>query len=84
MSFPPTSIIVVEHLSPTFTVVMEPKRDASKDTIEICTGEVVESTSVNFLVYSDTQLFVEKESDITWKKVNEAFSAKWFQAYVKD
>lgn len=66
MLFPPTSIAGVEHLSSSVIVIMESKRIDSKDTIESSTREVVESKKFYFPIYSDTQLFVEKESDLTW------------------
>ena len=63
---------------------MEPKRSASKETTKINIGEAVESTPMKFLVYSDTQLFIEKESDITWKEVNETFSARSFKPNLEE
>jgi len=39
---------------------------------------------MRFLFYVDTQLFIEKESNITWKKVNEAFSARSFKEDLED
>jgi len=49
---------------------MANKRFVSKDTTESTTREAIESTPVKFLVYSNTQLFMEKESDLTWKNFN--------------
>ena len=62
---------------------MAPKRSISKDTIENNVGEEVESTPVNFLVFTNTQFLIEKELDITWQKVNEVFSTKSFKAYLE-
>jgi len=45
---------------------MTTNRASSKDTTERSTGEVVEKTPVDFLLYADTQLFIEKESTLTW------------------
>lgn len=70
---PPTYIIIVEHFSPAITITMAPKRSSSKYTTGSSTGEAVESIPVNLLVNSSTQLYVEKESYLTWKKVNEVF-----------
>lgn len=63
--FLPTSTIVVEHFSQIVTITRAPKGAASKDTTERGIREVVELTPVNFLVYSNTQLYVEKESYLT-------------------
>ena len=54
------------------------------DTIESIIGEAVESTPVYFPIYSNTQLFVEMESDITWKKVNEIFLSRTFKVDLED
>jgi len=43
---------------------MESKRVVSKDTTKISTREAVESMPINLIVYSETQLFVEKELDL--------------------
>ena len=45
---------------------MEPKRTTSKETTKISTGEAVEQASVDFPMYEDTQLFMEKVSSLTW------------------
>jgi len=63
---------------------MAPKGISSKDTIGRSTREIVESTTIYLPVYSDTQLFVEKESNITWQKVNEFFSTRTFKADLED
>lgn len=39
---------------------------------------------MNLPVYADTQLLIEKESDMTWQKVNEAFSARSFKENLED
>jgi len=39
---------------------------------------------VKFPVYLNTQLYVEKESDLTWQKVNEYFLAKDFAVDLED
>lgn len=62
----------------------DPKRFVSKDTIESNIGEAVESTPMNFPIFSDIQLFIEKELDITWQKVNEVFLEKSFKADLED
>ena len=46
---------------------MVSKKDASKDTVERNNGDVVEHVSMKLLVYADTQLFIEKDMDITWQ-----------------
>jgi len=45
---------------------MASNRVASKETIESSIGEAVEKTSVDLLVYVDTQFFVERGSSLTW------------------
>lgn len=64
--FCPTGTIVVEHFSPAVTITMTPKRTASKGTTESSIEEAIEQTRVNLLVYSDTQLYVEKDSNLAW------------------
>ena len=59
---------------------MAPKRPASKVTTESKNWEVLESMPLKFLVYSYTQ----KESNITWQKVNEAFSARSLKVDLED
>jgi len=63
---------------------MAPKISTSKDTTKSSTSEAVESMLMNLLVYSYTQLFIEKESDITWKKVNEEFSVRSLKENLED
>lgn len=58
---------------------MEPKRVSSKDTTESSTAEAVKQTPVNLPLYSDTQLYVEKEFHLTGQKVIESFSEKDFK-----
>jgi len=58
---------------------MTPKRHISKDTIKSSTGEAVESTPIYLSFYLETQLFVERELDITWKKVNEILLVRTFK-----
>lgn len=53
---------------------MAPKRDDLKQTIKRSIGESVKQTSADLLVYANTQLFIEKESTLTWKQVNENIS----------
>jgi len=45
---------------------MEPKRFSSKETTKSSTGKEVEQTLVDLPIYVDTQLFIEKESALTW------------------
>jgi len=45
---------------------MVPKRVASRETIESSIEEVVEQVPVNFPIYVDTQLLIEKESMLPW------------------
>lgn len=52
---------------------MESKRVVSKYTTKRSIGEAVEQTLVDFPVYADAQLFVEKDLDLTWHNVKEAF-----------
>jgi len=52
---------------------MEPKRAASNYTTQIDTREEVEKMLMDLLVYVDTQLFVEKDSDLGWHKVKDSF-----------
>jgi len=53
----PTCTAFVENFS---LLTMEPKRDASKETTDSSIGEEIENTSVDFSVYVDTQLFIER------------------------
>jgi len=46
---------------------MEPKRVASKETIERNIEEAIDKASIYFPVYADTQLFIEKRSSLTRK-----------------
>lgn len=80
----PTDIAGVENFSSSVTITMELKRFPSKDTTESNTREAIESTLVYLPVYLDIQLFVEKESDITWQKENEIFSARTFKVDLED
>lgn len=45
---------------------MASKRDASKNTIERSTRDVVEHVSMNLPIYADTKFFIEKDMNITW------------------
>lgn len=63
---------------------MEPKRYNSKDTTKISTQEAVESSPMNFLVFSDNQLVIEKDSYRKRLKVNEAFIERIFKSYIED
>lgn len=47
---------------------MASKRDVSKDTIEMSTGDVVEHVSMNLLVYIEIELFIENDMKITWQE----------------
>jgi len=50
------------------------KRVASKETTESSTREEVEKTSIGFLVYVDTQLFIDKGTTLTWKHIKDTFA----------
>jgi len=52
-------------MSLTITINMASKRATSKETTESSTGEVVEQTSIDLLVYADTQLFIGKGTTLT-------------------
>ena len=56
---------------------MASKRVASKDIIEIITGDVVEQVSMNLLVYADTQFFIEKDMKITWQEIKDIFTGSF-------
>lgn len=45
---------------------MVPKRDDSRETTERINGEAFEQAPGKFLIYVDTQLFIENESTLTW------------------
>jgi len=77
---PPIGIVGVDHFSSSIIVLMAPKGTASKDTTKSNTREIVESKPI----YLDTQLFIEKESYVTWQKVNEIFSEKIFNGDLED
>lgn len=56
------------------TTNMEPKRVASKGTVESSTGEEVEHMSINIPVYVDSQLFIEKGTKLTWQQIKDNFA----------
>lgn len=60
-------------------IIMPPNRSSSKEIIERNTGEVVESTPITMLILSDTQLFIEKDSDIGWHTIKDAFTTTNFK-----
>lgn len=53
------------------------KRAASKDTIESSTGEADEQVSVNFPVYADSQLFIDKDMKLTWQGIKDIFAGEF-------
>lgn len=63
--FTPTSIVFVENFSSSVIEIIISNRSTSKDIAKSNTGEAVEIT-MNLLVFTITQLFIEKESDIIW------------------
>ena len=50
------------------------KRVASKETIEISIGELIEQMSVNLPIYADIQLFIEKGTKLTWHQIKGTFA----------
>lgn len=64
--------------------IMPPKRSSSKDTTERSISEAVESTPITLPFLSDTQLFMEKDSDVTWNTVKDAFSKTSYKVYLED
>ena len=64
-----TGTTIVENFSLASIVTMAPKRASSKDTTESSTGEEIEKIPMDLLVYANTQLFVEKDSNLTWHKL---------------
>lgn len=78
MHFLLVGIKSIEYFSLAVIVIMAHKRDTSKDTTKSSISEAVDSMRVNLPLYIDTQLFVKKELDLTWQKVNESFSTKIF------
>jgi len=66
--------MVFKNFHTTIIVTMAPKRVVSKDTTWRSTREVVEKMPVDFLVYQDTQLFVEKDSDLHGTRLRKLFS----------
>lgn len=69
--------------SPAVTITMALKRAISKETTGSSNGEVVEKPPVEFPMYTNTQLFIEKGSSLTWKHVKDVF-AKEFEADLED
>lgn len=65
------------------TITMASKRETSKETTESGTGEAVEQTWVDFPVYAETQLFIEKGSSLIWKHIKDTFT-KDFEEYLED
>lgn len=62
---------------------MVSKRDGSKDTVESSTRDVVEHVSMNLPIYAKTQLFIEKDMKLTWKKIKDIFTGS-FKEYMED
>lgn len=56
------------------TSIMVSKRVGSKENIERSTGDMVEQVPINFPIYADTQLFVEKDMKITWEEIKDIFA----------
>jgi len=62
---------------------MPPKRSASKKRTKSYIDEVVESCQVTLHICSDNQLIIEKDSEITWNMVKDAFTAKEYNAGIE-
>lgn len=56
----------MKHFSLAVILTMEPKRFYLKETTRSSNREVVEKALVDLPVYADIQLFIEKESTLTW------------------
>jgi len=54
---------------------MASKRARSKDIERSATGAVVEQVSTCLPIYEDTKLFLDKDINLKWKEVNEAFTS---------
>jgi len=53
---------------------MASNKDASKKTAKRSIGEVVKKTSMDFPVYTDTQLFIEMGTTLKWKQIKDTFT----------
>lgn len=69
---------------PLVATIMPRKRSTSKETTESNTDEVVGSTPVTIPILSDTQLFIEKDSNITCHMVKDAFTPMELKADLED
>jgi len=49
------------------------KRAGSKDTDGSATGEMVERVSASLLIYEDTKIILDKDINLKWQEVNDAF-----------
>lgn len=67
---------------------MASKRTGSKDTDGSATGAAVEQMFACLLIYEDGKLFLDKDINLKWKEVNEAFAGTFeedfehYQVYV--
>lgn len=66
------------------SINMPTNRSTSKETTNLNTDEVVESTLLIIPILSDTQLFIEKDLDITWDKVKDTFTTTNFKVDMED
>lgn len=65
-------------------IIMPLQRSTSKETTKSSISEVFESTLATMPILFESQLFIEKDSDITWHRVNNAFIATNSKPYLED
>lgn len=70
-TFCPIGTTLVNHFSPTVIVTMALKRVASKEISERSNREAVEKASVKFPICVEIQLFIKKDSTLTWHQVQQ-------------
>lgn len=68
----PRGTTVVEHLSSSHCP-MKPKIDASSETTERITQEAADQVPINFIVYVNTQRFMENMLTLTWQQLQQEY-----------
>jgi len=63
---------------------MAPKRATLEKSTKSSTRDAIEKTLVDLTVYANTQLFIGKESTLTWQQVNEALLSKSHEVDLED
>lgn len=70
-----TYTINIELISSSLVaIIMPPKRSTSKEKTKRIIDEVVENPPVTIPILYNTQLFIKKDSGITWHMLKDAFT----------